>query len=108
MAGGQRQRIAIARAILRPADVLILDDATSALDLKTEADLTAALREYCPGRTRIVIAQRIASVRHADRIVVLEAGRVTAAGTHAELMRTSAAYQEIYASQLGEQEDADG
>ena len=108
LSGGQRQRIAIARAILRPADVLILDDATSALDLKTEADLTAALREYCPGRTRIVIAQRIASVRHADRIVVLEAGRVTAAGTHAELMRTSVAYQEIYASQLGEQEDADG
>ncbi|MBO4620538.1 MAG: ABC transporter ATP-binding protein [Victivallales bacterium] len=108
LSGGQRQRIAIARTILRNADILIFDDATSALDLKTEALLTAALREFCPLRTRIVIAQRIASVRHADRIVVLENGAVSAVGTHAELMQTSAAYQEIYASQLGEKEESDG
>ena len=108
LSGGQRQRIAIARTILRNADILIFDDATSALDLKTEALLTAALREFCPKRTRIVIAQRIASVRHADRIVVMENGAVSAVGTHAELMQTSAAYQEIYASQLGEKEEANG
>ncbi|MBR4125335.1 MAG: ABC transporter ATP-binding protein [Victivallales bacterium] len=108
LSGGQRQRIAIARTILRNADILIFDDATSALDLKTEALLTAALREFCPKRTRIVIAQRIASVRHADRIVVMENGAVSAVGTHAALMQTSAAYQEIYASQLGEKEEANG
>ena len=108
LSGGQRQRIAIARTILRNADILIFDDATSALDLKTEALLNAALREFCPKRTRIVIAQRIASVRHADRIVVMENGAVSAVGTHAELMQTSAAYQEIYASQLGEKEETDG
>ncbi|MBR6470719.1 MAG: ABC transporter ATP-binding protein [Victivallales bacterium] len=108
LSGGQRQRIAIARAILRNSDILIFDDATSALDLKTEALLTAALRNHHPGQTRIVIAQRIASVRHADRIVVMENGAILAGGTHAELMQKCPAYQEIYASQLGEKEDAVG
>ncbi|MDO5549725.1 MAG: ABC transporter ATP-binding protein [Lachnospiraceae bacterium] len=104
LSGGQKQRISIARSIVKGAEILILDDATSALDLKTEADLYAALKETNPESTKIIIAQRIASVRRADRIVVLEAGQIAACGTHQELMKTCPAYQDIYDSQLGEEE----
>lgn len=104
LSGGQKQRISIARSIVKDAEILILDDATSALDLKTEADLYAALKETNPKSTKIIIAQRIASVRRADRIVVLEAGQIAACGTHQELMKTCPAYQDIYDSQLGEEE----
>ncbi|MCD7745018.1 MAG: ABC transporter ATP-binding protein/permease [Lachnospiraceae bacterium] len=100
LSGGQKQRVSIARAVLKSAGILIFDDATSALDLKTEANLYQALRESCPEATKIIIAQRIASVRAADCIVVLEHGKIAAQGTHEELLKTSAVYQDIYFSQM--------
>lgn len=103
LSGGQKQRISIARAILKKSEILIFDDATSALDLKTEADLYAALKRECPDITKIIIAQRIASIKNADRIAVLENGRITAMGTHEELMEKSEIYNEIYCSQLKEE-----
>lgn len=103
LSGGQKQRLSIARAVLKQAEILILDDATSALDLKTEADLYRALEEEHPGMTKIIVAQRIASVRRADRIVVLENGRIAAAGTHEELLADCKVYQDIYHSQMGEE-----
>ena len=107
LSGGQKQRISIARAVVKGAEILIFDDSTSALDLKTEADLYAALKETNQDTTKIIIAQRIASVRQADRIVVLENGRISATGTHVELLKTCPAYQAIYDSQMGE-EDQNG
>lgn len=107
LSGGQRQRIAISRAVLKSADILIFDDSTSALDLKTEADLYAALSEARPKSTKIMIAQRIASVRQADKIVVLDNGRIAACGTHEELIRSCKTYQDIYSSQLGKEGESD-
>ena len=104
LSGGQRQRIAIARALLKKGEILILDDVTSALDLKTEAALYAALNRDYTDLTKIIIAQRIASVRNADRIVVLDGGTIAACGTHAELMEKSRVYRDIYDSQLKEEE----
>ena len=104
LSGGQKQRVSIARAVLKGAEILILDDSTSALDLKTEADLYDALEKSRPDCTKIIVAQRIASVRRADRIVVLEDGCVAVCGSHDELMRSCAAYRDIYDSQLGEEE----
>ncbi|MBE6689432.1 MAG: ABC transporter ATP-binding protein [Ruminococcaceae bacterium] len=105
LSGGQKQRISIARAVLKNSEILIFDDATSALDLKTEANLYAALKEHCPDTTKIIIAQRIASVKNADRIAVLENGRISAMGTHEELLKTSDIYSDIYRSQLKEEGD---
>ena len=105
LSGGQKQRISIARAVLRGAEIMIFDDSTSALDLKTEANLYDALKQAHPGSTKIIIAQRIASVRRADRIVVLENGSVAACGTHEELLRSCASYRDIYDSQMGEEEN---
>ena len=102
LSGGQKQRISIARAVLKEHEILIFDDSTSALDLKTEAKLYEALREDCPDTTKIIIAQRIASVKDADRIAVLDEGRISALGTHEELMKDSAIYRDIYRSQLKE------
>lgn len=103
LSGGQKQRISIARAVLKPAEILIFDDATSALDLKTEALLYRALRESHSDCTKIIVAQRIASVCHADRIILMENGEISACGTHEELLRTCPAYQDIYRSQIGEE-----
>lgn len=100
LSGGQKQRMSIARALARKPEILILDDATSALDLATEAKLQKALRETMKGTTVIMIAQRIASVRSADRIAVLENGTVTACAPHDVLMQTSETYREIYQSQI--------
>ncbi len=100
LSGGQKQRIAISRAVLKNAEVLIFDDSTSALDLKTEARLYDALRHTRGNATKIIIAQRIASVKGADRIAVLDGGEISACGTHDELMETSEIYRDIYNSQL--------
>lgn len=100
LSGGQKQRIAISRAVLKSAEIMIFDDATSALDLKTEADLYGALRQRRKNVTKIIIAQRIASVRNADRIAVIDNGRIAACDSHENLMQTSAIYQDIYNSQL--------
>ena len=104
LSGGQRQRIAIARALLKKGEILILDDVTSALDLKTEAALYAALNREYSDVTKIIIAQRIASVRNADRIVVLDGGTISDCGSHEELMARSSVYRDIYHSQLKEEE----
>jgi ATP-binding cassette subfamily B protein len=102
LSGGQKQRIAIARALLVQPKVLILDDSTSSVDVETEVKIEAALEELMDATTTFVIAQRISTVLNADKIVVLERGRVAAEGTHAELMASSPIYQEIYESQLGD------
>jgi len=99
LSGGQKQRLAISRAVLKNAEILIFDDTTSALDLKTEAKLYAALKKDYPDITKIIIAQRIASVRDADRIAVLENGKIVACGSHTELLSTSEVYRDIYNSQ---------
>lgn len=104
LSGGQKQRIALSRAVLKDAEIMIFDDSTSALDLSTEAKLYRALEETRPDTTKIIIAQRIASVRGADRIAVLDNGRVAACGTHDELMQSSPVYRDIYFSQLKEDE----
>jgi len=101
LSGGQKQRISIARALLVRPRVLILDDSTSAVDVETEAKIQDALEELMAGRTSFVIAQRISTVLTADKIVVLDGGKVAAEGTHAELMESSPIYREIYESQLG-------
>lgn len=106
LSGGQKQRVAISRAVLRDAEILIFDDSTSALDLKTEAALYEALSESGSSSTKILIAQRIASVRRADRIVVLNDGGIEACGTHDELMKSSATYQDIYNSQIGSEDES--
>ena len=100
LSGGQKQRMSIARAIVRRPEMIILDDATSALDLATEARLRKALREELKDTTVVMIAQRIASVKDADRIAVIENGTIKDCGSHDELMRTSETYRDIYNSQM--------
>ena len=99
VSGGQKQRLCIARAILRRPRVLILDDSTSAVDTATDAKIRSALRQALPGATKLIIAQRISSVMDADLIVVLDDGKISGAGTHDQLMATNRIYQEVYKSQ---------
>lgn len=102
LSGGQKQRISIARALLKEHEILIFDDSTSALDLKTEALLQQALRKECPDVTKILIAQRIASIKDADKIIVLDNGKIAAMGTHNELLKDSEIYSDIYHLQMKE------
>ncbi len=99
VSGGQKQRLCIARALLKKPKILILDDSTSAVDTRTDASIRQAFAEEIPGTTKLIIAQRVASVQDADLIVILENGMVAATGTHAELLQTSPIYQEVYYSQ---------
>ena len=100
--GGQKQRLAIARALCVEPKILILDDSTSAVDVETEAEIQIALKKLMKGRTSFVVAQRISTVLKADKILVLDEGRIAAEGTHAELIESSPIYQSIYHSQLGD------
>lgn len=102
LSGGQKQRIALARAVLKGSPIMIFDDATSALDLKTEANFYNELAKTSPNSTKIIVAQRIASVRRANRILILENGEIVAEGTHKELLKSCAIYQDIYQSQVGD------
>ena len=99
VSGGQKQRLCIARALLKKPKILILDDSTSAVDTKTDAQIRKALREYIPETTKIIIAQRISSVQDADRILVMDGGTICNIGTHEELLKTSEIYREVYTSQ---------
>lgn len=107
VSGGQKQRLCIARALLKKPKVLILDDSTSAVDTRTDALIQKALKEYLPETTKIIIAQRISSVQNADKIIVMDDGKVGAVGTHDELLKTCGIYREVFASQQkGESEHA--
>jgi len=102
LSGGQKQRIAIARALLLRPSIVILDDSTSAVDVETETRIQAAMKSWLHDSTGFVVAQRISTMLHADKIVVVDEGKIVAQGTHRELMQSSPVYQEIYASQLGD------
>ena len=99
VSGGQKQRLCIARALLKKPKVLILDDSTSAVDTKTDASIQKSFVEFIPDTTKIIIAQRISSVQHADMIIVMDDGKIAASGKHGELLETCDIYREVYESQ---------
>ena len=99
LSGGQKQRLCIARALLKKPKILILDDSTSAVDTKTDAFIRKGFKEFIPNTTKIIIAQRIASVQDADMIIVMENGKIESIGTHNELMKLSEIYREVYEQQ---------
>lgn len=101
VSGGQKQRLCIARALLKKPKILILDDSTSAVDTATDAKIRKAFAEEIPGTTKLIIAQRISSVQNADRIIVMEDGLVNGVGTHEELLKNNAIYRDVYESQTG-------
>lgn len=107
VSGGQKQRLCIARALLKQPKILILDDSTSAVDTKTNASIRKGLKEYMPNTTKIIIAQRTASVEDADRIIVMDGGTINGIGTHEELLAENEIYREIYTSQnkVGDQNE---
>jgi ATP-binding cassette subfamily B protein len=100
VSGGQKQRLCIARALLKKPKILILDDSTSAVDTRTDAMIRQAFRMQIPDTTKLIIAQRVASVQDADLIVVLDGGKIAAAGKHEDLLQTSDIYREVYESQV--------
>ena len=105
LSGGQKQRLLIARALAGAPEILILDDASSALDYKTDAKMRRAIAAHYSGTTTIIIAQRISSILHADRILVLDEGRIAGSGTHEELLKSCEIYREISQSQMGGMHD---
>ena len=107
VSGGQKQRLCIARALLKKPRVLILDDSTSAVDTATDAKIRRAFAEAIPGTTKLIIAQRISSVEHADRIIVMNDGQVDGFGTHEELLENNAIYREVYDAQMSGSGDFD-
>lgn len=100
LSGGQRQRLCIARALLTSPKILVLDDSTSAVDMNTDKAIRKAFKESIPDTTKLIIAQRIASVMDADKIIVMENGRIDGFGTHEELMESNEIYREVYTSQV--------
>ena len=108
VSGGQKQRLAIARAIAKNPEIYIFDDSFSALDFKTDAKLRKALREYTKDSTLLIVAQRISSIMNADKIIVLDQGKIVGIGKHKELIKNCKVYREIASSQLGEEEIING
>ncbi|MFR3893654.1 MAG: ATP-binding cassette domain-containing protein, partial [Merdibacter sp.] len=99
VSGGQKQRLCIARALLKKPKILILDDSTSAVDTRTDALIRKAFREDIPNTTKLIISQRISSIEDADRIIVMNDGKICGIGTHDELLKSNAIYQEVYETQ---------
>ena len=104
VSGGQKQRLCIARALLKKPKVLILDDSTSAVDTATDARIRRAFYEEIPDTTKIIIAQRVSSVKDADRIIVMDDGRINGIGSHEELLKTNDIYRDVYESQMSERD----